>query len=64
MVFLVVGEIRSDVKNVSINAEALTATVDNLHPSFLYNIRIRARNSVGLGLTSHQVSTKMLEERT
>ncbi|XP_053408969.1 cell adhesion molecule DSCAM-like isoform X3 [Mercenaria mercenaria] len=56
------GEKRSAVRNVSVDAEALTATVDNLHPSFLYNIRIRARNAVGLGLTSHQVSTKMLEE--
>lgn len=57
------GEKRSAVRNVSVDAEALTATVDNLHPSFRYNIRIRARNVVGLGLTSHQVSAKMLEEK-
>ncbi|XP_052806024.1 LOW QUALITY PROTEIN: cell adhesion molecule DSCAM-like [Mya arenaria] len=53
---------RGPVRNLTTSGEAVTARVEGLHPSFLYDIRIRARNSVGLGLTSHQISTRMLEE--
>ena len=47
---------------MSVSGEAVTAILDNLHPSFLYNIRIRANNSVGLGSPSHQIAAKLLEE--
>ncbi|KAH3692732.1 hypothetical protein DPMN_193886 [Dreissena polymorpha] len=56
------GADRGTVLNTTVGGNALTATVVGLHPSFLYDLRIRARNAVGLGLTSHQVSTKLLEE--
>ena len=56
------GESRGPVKNMTASGALLTATVKGLHPSYIYDIRIRARNAVGLGLTSHQVSAKMWEE--
>ena len=56
------GDRRGPIKNISVSGEAVTAILDNLHPSFLYNIRIRANNSVGLGSPSHQIAAKLLEE--
>lgn len=50
------------MKNVSVSGKAVNATLQGLHPSYMYNIKIRARNAVGLGLPSHQVSARMLEE--
>ena len=56
------GDSRGPIKNITVSGQALTAILDNLHPSFLYNIRIRANNSIGLGAPSHQVAAKLLEE--
>lgn len=56
------GDQRGPIKNVTVPGQALTAILDSLHPSFSYNIRIRANNSIGLGSPSHQVAAKLLEE--
>ena len=62
LLFSNAGDSRGPIKNITVSGQALTAILDNLHPSFLYNIRIRANNSIGLGAPSHQVAAKLLEE--
>lgn len=58
----ITGDLRGPIKNITVTGQALTAILDGLRPSFLYNIRIRANNSIGLGSPSHQVAAKLLEE--
>ena len=53
---------RGPVRNVTVPGNLLATTLENLHPAFRYNIIIRANNSIGLGLASHQVTAVLLEE--
>ncbi|OWF38939.1 Down syndrome cell adhesion molecule [Mizuhopecten yessoensis] len=49
--------------NVTVESKFLTATLTDLHPAYVFYVRVRANNSVGFGLPSEQISVAMDEER-
>ncbi|KAL3886948.1 hypothetical protein ACJMK2_026904 [Sinanodonta woodiana] len=52
-----------NARNITVKASEQSATLENLHPSFTYKLRIRGNNSVGIGIESKEVLVQMMEEK-
>lgn len=50
------------VNNITVPGSDTSATLTKLHPSYTYQVRVRANNSVGIGEPSSSVIVDMMEE--